>query len=150
MSVSPVEVALFDFLSDAVEAAIDDDIEPLASLDIHDTVYRSMDKAKPDGVRISDCISTFSPTNGTDLKEWDAEVQLVCYSRVKTANLKERQDALKRVFDIQSAVIDLIFADCSLGGRVCDVRVEPSPRSYDTIDGNAYAVALIPLVVNPS
>lgn len=144
----PIEVSVFEFLDAAVnDAAVE---SPLEGIAVHDTVYRPIEKNQPNGVRISDCVSTIAPEPGGGMKEYDAELVLACFAKIEGADKKQRQDALKKVFEIQTAVIELLYSDGSLGGRVCDVLIRRSPRSFDVFEGNPYAVAMIPLVVNPS
>ena len=144
----PVEILLFEFLQESVDAAVPEPV--LYGIDVQDTVWRSITNEKPNGVRISDAVSTMRPDVGGGLKEFDAELQLVCFAKVDGADLKERSSAMQRVYEIQQAITGLLLQDPELGDRVCDVDVERASRGFDTFDGKPYAVAMIPLTINPT
>lgn len=142
----PVEVHLFEFLESKINAADVDDV--IYSLELHDTVYQSIKTDR--GLRISDTAGDFGPqADGTE-KEYDVFLTIVAFSKVKGQNQKERTPAMTDVFTIQQAVYALIRGDETLGGRVCDTLLRPGARGYDVYDSNPYAVANIPLVINPS
>lgn len=142
----PAELLLYEYLGEKIAQAVHGD--PLFEIELHDTVYQPITKLR--GVRISDSISTPAPDIGGGVKEYDLEVQIVCFVRVESADQKKRAEALQKVFEIQTEVCGLLFDDASLGGRVCDSFVGTSIRAYDRLDGNPYAVANIPLTINPS
>lgn len=142
----PVEILLFEFLTEAFAASAPDSV--LYPLELHDTVYRSI--TKPAGVRISEAVGDLAPGPGGGLGEHDVDLILACFSRVAGKDKKERQDALQQVFDITIAVTGLLFADPSLGGRVCDVLIRRGSRGYDVFDEGVFAVANVPLLINPS
>ncbi len=142
----PVEILLFEFLQAACDASAAGGV--LYELELHDTIYQSI--TRPRGIRISDAISTAAPDTGGGMKEYDAEIHIVCFAKIEGTDKKQRQAALQQVFDIETAVVGLLYGDQQLGGRVCDVVIQKTPRSYDVFDGNPYAIALIPIVINPS
>jgi hypothetical protein len=144
----PAEILLFDYLAECQNAAAVDDV--IYPLDLHDTIYQAIKDKKPNGIRISDAVGDLAPEPGGGLKEYDVSVQIVCYAKVTGTDKKQRQDALITVFAIQRAVCQLLIDDQSLGNRVCDVLIKKSYRSYDVFDGGPYAVANIPVVINPS
>ncbi len=142
----PVELLVYEFLKASIEASVPGSV--LYPLELHDTVYQTI--TKPFGIRVSDAVSDLMPDTGGGLKEFDADVHVVCFAKVEGVNQKQRAAAVQAVFDIQRAVIQLFVDTQDLGGRVCDVIWKKTPRSYDVFDGKPYAVALIPLVINPS
>lgn len=143
----PAEILLYDFLFEVVDAALPDD--PLFyQLELHDTIWQSITKDR--GVRISDATSFMSPEPGGGMKEFDARIVLVCYSKVKDKDQKARVPALTAVFLLQQAIYQLLYDDPTLGDRVCGSRLEPGSRGYDNLNGKPYAVANIPLVINPT
>ncbi len=147
MADKPGEILLFDFLTELIDAAVPDD--PLFQLELHDTIYQKI--TKENGLRISDAISDPAPERGGIVKEFDIKLQLVCFARVLGTDQKQRADALQKVYDIEMAIIQAFVDDnLSLGGRVCDLKIDSVPRSYDSFDGNPYAIALIPIVLNPT
>lgn len=141
----PAETKVFEFLEEQIAAAAPDHV--LAFLELHDTVYQKIRTAR--GIRISDCVSEFAPY-GDDEKEWDAQITLSCYIRVEGKDKTDRQPALAAVFDLQREVYRILRANPTLNDRVCDVLLRPGSRGYDSLDGEPYAVAMVPLIVNPT
>jgi len=139
----PAELLLFDFLTDARTAAVEGDAFFGDDFQIQDTVYPEIKKAR--GLRISDATSDMQP--GTS-QEYNASGQMVAFARVGGKNQKDRADAMTKVYELQRAVTDLIFGDASLGSRVCDITIGHMARGYDVLDGNPYAVAMIPWTIN--
>lgn len=142
----PVEILLFEFLTEQVNAALPDDL--ISGLELHDTVYQSIRKDR--GLRISDVTSTFSPTSIGTEKEYDALITIAAYSRVTGKDKTERIPAMQDAFEIQQKVYELLRNNSTLAGRVCDLLLRRGARGYDVLDGEPFAVAMIPLVINPS
>lgn len=145
MSDKPAELLLFDFLTEIFDASAPGDV--VYELELHDTVWQSI--TKPRGVRISDSVGFLAPLPGGELEECDVDINIACYVLVEGINKKERADALQRLFDIQTEVIRLLIGDHTLGGRVCNSVVGKSVRGYEDLNAKAYAVANIPLTINP-
>jgi hypothetical protein len=101
----PVEILLFDFLTDAIAAAAADSV--IAGLELHDTIWQKI--TKPRGVRISDAVGDLAPGPGGDLQEFDVTVIVTCYSRVQGKEKKERQPALVDLFAIQKAIAQVCW-----------------------------------------
>ncbi len=148
MSNKPSEILLFEYLDGAV-AAIDDEDAVLFGVAVQDTVYQSMVKIDR-LVRVSDAEGGLSPGPGGQLGEFDVKITLVVGSRVKGSDKTERATAVTDLFLMQRAVCQLLFDDETLGSRVCEVLVKDGVRGYDILDGEPYAVANIPLIVNPT
>lgn len=142
----PAEINVFEFLKESFDASASGSV--LYGLELHDTTYRSIEKST--GVRISEAVGTLAPGPGGGLKEVDIDLILICYAKVLGKDKKERLEALQAVFDISIAVVSLLIGDPQLGGRGCEVLVKRGSRGYDVFDGNPYAVANIPLLINPS
>lgn len=142
----PAEIHLFEFLEEAFDGSAIDSV--LYGLELHDTVYRSI--TKPAGVRISEAIGDLAPGPGGGLKELDVELIVIGYARVAGKDKKQRQGSLQQVFEIQQAVTQLLTADSTFGGRVCDSLLRRASRGYEVYDGNPYAVVNMPLLINPS
>ena len=49
-----------------------------------------------------------------------------------------------------AAVAELFFADQTLGGRVCDLQIGTIRREFASINGQPFALARIPLTINPT
>lgn len=148
MNDKPVEILVFEFLQETVDAASSG--QALSEIDVHDTVYQAPKKDRPKMIRVSDAVSDFAPIGAGELKEFDVALQIVCAVKVEGKDQKARGPALQAVFEIEKAVIGAIVADFTLGDRICDCVIEKSVRGYDSLDGNPYAVANISLVINPS
>lgn len=144
----PVEILLFDFFDEALEAAVEGDA--LFGVQLHDTVYQTIKKTgKPATdrvIRIGEAVSDLDP--GCCFAERSANLTLVLAVRIQGKDKTERQTALIDLFKLQKAVAELL-EDRSLGDRVDDLEFESAFRGYDTFDGDAYAVANIPMVINP-
>lgn len=145
MADKPAEFLLFDFLEAAFTAAVEGDT--FFDIDLHDTIYQKISKRR--GVRISDATSEMSPTSD-DVRDFNTQLQIVCFCKVEGKDKKQRQDAMTNVWTLAQAVYALITGDVSLGGRVCDVLIDTSARGYDVYDGNPYAVAIIPITIDPA
>lgn len=142
---NPAEILLFEFLQESIDASGADDV--IYAIELHDTIYQKITKDR--GLRISDAVSDMAPGPGGDMREFNARIVLVCFAKVGGKDKKDRQPALTDVFQLQQAVYQLLYNDPSLGGRVCDTNLERGSRGYDILDGSPYAVANIPVVVNP-
>jgi hypothetical protein len=142
----PAEILLFDFLADAIGVAQAGSV--LFDLELHDTVYQRITKGR--GVRISESTGDFSHIGTGEIREYDVEVIVTCYSLVSGKAKQERQPALVDVFEIQKAIYTLIAGDYSLGSRVCDSLLRPGSRGYDVFEEGVYAVSNTPLIINPS
>lgn len=141
----PAEILLFDFLTEQLAAVPAD--STLANIELHDTVYQKM--TKPRGVRISEAVGDLGPDTGGELKEWDVDLILVCWSKIDSTDIKNRQPALVDVFTMHKAVFQLLQNDSTLGGRVCDLLLRRGSRGYDKNDEGVFAASNMPLVINP-
>lgn len=142
----PVEILVYEFFDEAFAAAVSGTL--LHGLELHDTTYQKI--ATDKGVRISEAVGKLLPGPGGGLKEWDVDLIVVCYARVRGKDKRARQEALQQVFDIQEEIVKLILADQTLGTRVCDLVIRKSPRGYADLDGEPFAVANMPLIINPT
>lgn len=142
---NPIEISVFEFLETAIAAAAD--TSALCDIELHDTVYQKIQSAA--GVRISECVSMPSPGVGGEIKEIDAVLTLVVFAKVEGKDKSARAEALTRCWAIESALVSLLNENASLGDRVCDLLIGRSVRGYDVFDGEPFAVANIPLTVNP-
>lgn len=142
----PAEILLYDFFRERFDASASDSL--LYKLELHDTVHQKI--VTPQGVRISEATSDLAPGPGGGLKELDIDLIIICFSRILGKNKTERQAALMEVFEIQNEIAGLLNADQTLGGRVCDLLIRRGSRGYDVLDGEPFAVANMPLLINPS
>lgn len=143
----PAEILLFDFLSDLLTQADAGDV--LYGVELHDTIFKPIGKANR-VVRISEAIGDLSPGPEMVIKEWDVQLVLVIASRIAGREKTDRQPALIDVFQMTVAVYSLLMTDTTLGSRVCDLVIDRGSRGYDVLDGEPFAVANLPLVINPS
>jgi hypothetical protein len=142
----PVEILLFDFLAGELEAAVPE--SPLFDLELHDTVWQNILTDR--GVRLSESVGDFSPGPENVEKEYDVLVIITCYSRVTGQQQTDRQPALIDVFQIQKEIYSLLRLNSTLGDRVCDLVLRRGSRGYDNLNGQPFAVANIPVFINPS
>lgn len=143
----PAEILLFDFLTEQINALVGDEV--LCGVELHDTVYQPIGKANR-LVRVSEAVGDLSPGPEMVVREYDVQLMLVIASRVEGKDKEDRQPALVDVFQMQKALYSLIIGDSTLGARVCDSVIGRGPRGYDVLDGEPFAVANMPLVINPS
>ena len=141
----PAEILLFDFLTEQIDLAVPDDV--LFEIELHDTIHQTITKER--GIRISEAVGDLLPASDGEFKEFDAQLIITCYSRVVSKDKTERQTALIDAFSIQKAVSEKIWADSTLGDRVCDLLLRQYGRGYDVFAGEPYAVVNIPVVINP-
>lgn len=142
----PAEILLFDFLTEEFAASAVGSL--LYDLELHDTVYQKI--TKPCGLRISEATGDLSPGPGGGLKEVDVDLVLICYARIEGKDKTERQEALQKAFEIQQEIVMLLVNNQTLNNRVCDVLVRKGSRGYDSLDGEPFAVANQPILINPS
>lgn len=145
MANDPVEVLVFDFLTAKVGAVAED--SPVYEAELHDTVFREIKKSF--GIRVGEAQSELAPGRTGELEEFNARLIVVCFAQVEGKDKKLRQDAMKKVFAMSKVVTQWFIDDPSLGNKVCGVNVEEGSRGYDTENGKPFAVALIPIVINP-
>lgn len=141
----PSELLLFDFLEEQILAAVEGDV--LFELELHDTVFQSIKTLR--GIRISDAMGEMSPTSD-GIKEFGVELSIVCFARVEGKDKKARGPAMQAVWELEKEIYRLLFTHNTLGSRVCDVLPGKGFRSYDVLNGDPYAVANIPLTINPA
>jgi sensor domain CHASE-containing protein len=70
--------------------------------------------------------------------------------KVLGKNKQERADALTAVWTLQTWLYEVLIADASLGRRVCGSKLGKGARGYGVFDGDPYAVAMVPITINPS
>lgn len=143
MAEKPAEILLFDFLDETVQAARPGDV--LFDAEVHDTTYQKI--TKPFGIRVSDASGEMSPTSD-GVREYNVSTVIVCFAKVEGKDKKARVEALTKAWQIQKAVYALLFTNPSLGDRVCDIMPGDGARDYDILNGNPYAVAIIPVTIN--
>lgn len=141
----PAEILLFEFLSESISGSAPDDV--IYDCELHDTVYQAI--RKPKCIRISEAVSELAVDVTQEMKEFDAELVIAVCVKVEGKDKKERQASIQTLFDIQQEVTKLLTEDGTLGGRVCDSLVRRSFRGFDVLDGEPWAVANIPVVINP-
>lgn len=141
----PSEILLFDFLSEKVAAAVSTSV--LYDLEVHDTIHQTI--TKPRGLRISEVVGDLSPDPGNVIQEYDVEIVIVCFAKIDGSDKKDRQPALTAVFQIQKEIYRILFAESTLGNRVCESLPRKGSRGYDSWDSQPWAVANIPIVINP-
>lgn len=139
------EHQLFLFLQSAI--AVAQSGEPLHGIELHDTEHQVITRDR--GIRISDGRSQLAPKADGTLGEIDAEVELTCFVRVAGADKTERLAARDGAIDLAAAVAALFFADQTLGGRVCDLQLGAIRREFASINGQPFALARVPLTINP-
>lgn len=147
-SIKPAEIALYDFLREKFDGAVEKNV--LYQIALHDTIHQKLEKGSDYGVRIGEADSDFSVGEMDTIKEFDAYLMIVCFARVTGTDKSKRQEALQKVFEIHKAVIALLLESDSLGGRVCSLEILRGSRGYDSMNGEPYAVSNQPVVINPS
>lgn len=141
-----IEHKVFDWLEEAIEAAVEG--EPLYEAELHDTVHQTIKKNF--GIRIGEVERSLAPEAEGEAADFDALVPLIFFCRVAGLDKTERLAALDKCDELEKTVASLLFVDSSLGGRVCDCLILRTPRGFDSIKSEPYAVANMPLVINPS
>lgn len=140
------ETAIYEYLKTAAATAALG--SALAGVEVLPTVYHRADGNVV--VRIGNCESSLAPRTDS-LVELDAVVPIEIIAPVKDqSDAAEYVAARERSRAVQLAVANLIFADGSLGGRVCDSILLDGVRAWGSVQATKNAVALLPLVVNPT
>ena len=141
-----IEHKLFLFLQEALDDAPAED--PLYEAELHDSLHQVIKRDR--GLRIGECRSLLAPRPDNALDEFDARLTVTCFARVAGADKSERLAARDAVIGLASKVIRLVLDDPTLGGRVCDLLAGQVDREYASINGQPFALAKLPLVINPS
>lgn len=138
------EDAIDEYLTAAAEAAAEGQL--LFGAEVHDTVYSTISDF---GFRLSDCESDPAPLpEGDGMDEFDAQLTLVCFSRVAGQDRTDRKAARDKARALMLAAAQLFFDDTTAGGRVRDVLVGRCRRGFDTEGDDIYAVVNMPLTIN--
>jgi hypothetical protein len=140
------EDAIDEMITAAVAAAAEG--ETLHEAEVQDTVYETMKRDR--GIRIGDCESDVAPSPGGEaMEEFDAQLVLVCYSRIVGTDKTQRKAARDDARTLALATAKLFIDDPSIGGHVRDSRVVKMRRGYDSLtSADVYAVANLALVIN--
>ena len=146
MADKPAEVLLYEFWQEQIAAALAGSPLHGEDFELHDTIYQPIKKER--GIRISDAVGTFAPTAESD-NEYDVASDMVAFVRVKGQDKNVRQPALTQVFLLQREMYRILRENDNLGERVCDSLLLKGARGYDVYDGEPYAVASVPLIINP-
>lgn len=146
MPEKPAEVLLYEFWQEQIAAAQAGSPLHGDEFELHDTIYQTITKER--GIRISDAVGTFAPTAESD-NEYDVSIEMVAFVRVAGSDKTARQPALTQVFLIQREMYRILRENDNLGERVCDSLLLKGARGYDVYEGEPYAVASVPLIINP-
>ncbi|MEO6392517.1 MAG: hypothetical protein ABIP75_11740 [Pyrinomonadaceae bacterium] len=141
-----IEHKLFLFLQDTIGAAAAED--PLHDVELHDSLHQVIKRQR--GLRIGECRSLLAPRPDNSLDEFDARLTVIGFARVAGADKTERLAARDAVIELAAAVIRKFLDDPTLGGRVCDLLAGQVDREFASINGEPFALARVPLVINPS
>ena len=140
------EKALYEFLKTAVAEAEED--SPLYGAQVLPTVYHQ--PQQPIAIRVGNCDSTLSP-RVAGMTEQDALCVVEILSRVPDEiEPEEYLEARERAREAQLAAAQFLLDDPSLGNRVCDSLLLDSTRAFGSLKTSKNAVALIPVLINPS
>lgn len=152
-----IEAHVYDFIKEAVDAANDpdtpDEESPFFEAELHRHVFQKFDNSKWFGIRVGNGESILSPNSGaTEIEEFDGDLILVTFARIKAADHSDLEDARTKAFDLAKAVVALFLTSdgVTMGDRVNDARVMRCPRGFDEWDASLYAVCNMPLLVNDS
>lgn len=154
MNDKPAEILLYDFLREKLDAAPAGSVlspegdSDRGELGLHDTIYQQIKTDRC--IRISEVVGGFSPGPEMVWKEVDVSITLVALARVTGTEKKDRQPALSYAWELQKELYSLLTDHPDLDGRVCDLLLRDGVRGYDELDSEPYAVAHIPLIINPS
>ncbi len=142
---SAIEDLVYDFLKETIDAAQSG--EPLFGAELHDTVFRRIEKEYC--IRVGDAESDLAPSPGADEElEFDGVVPLVILSVVSGPNRSDRKAARTRMIKLSKALAKLFHDDPTMGGRVNDSRVTRWPRGWDSIESKPYSISNAVLLVN--
>lgn len=140
-----IEDSIFEFLSDAIEAAEEDDT--LFGVGLHDTIYSTITAER--GIQIDDGESDFAPSSGAEsIEEFDGNVTLIIYRRLTKDERSERKQARSDALELAKAVAKLFWDDPTMGNRVFDSRVLRRLAGWANIKSVPYCVMNLPLLVN--
>ncbi|HUF02785.1 MAG TPA: hypothetical protein VMM38_01275 [Aridibacter sp.] len=141
MADQPVENLFHDFL-------VGNSAQFGANVEIHPSAYetRSLDN----GIVIGDADTSMSPDGNQDsMTEYDGLLAIEIYGRVRGSDKSLRSEARRKVFEIKTALLQLLEKYPTLDGRVCRVRVLRQVRFFDDTKADKYAIERVPVVINP-
>lgn len=139
------ETILYNFFTAKVAAAVNP--SSLVGLSVLPTQYSHKTEFC---LVIGNCASAFSPGPGDEMKEFNGRILLQILQKISDdVEAAEYVEAREKVREASLEITRLLFDFNSLDGNACQVEVEDGFRDYAEVKGNYYAIAIIPVVVNP-
>lgn len=159
MSDKVIEAHVYDFLAEKcadindAEANFgeeDPEHSALFGAELHQHIYQKFDEKNYwFGIRVGNGESTLAPNPGqTEMEEFDGNLTLVAFARIKKADNSDVEDARSKAFAVAKAVAQLFIDNPTIGGRVNYLKVDRCPRGFDEWATKLYAVCNMPLTIN--
>lgn len=148
-----VEERVYDFIKAEVDRVTETEPtpeSPLFDIQVHDHVYRKIDKKKDAGVRIGTASGELSPNEGgTEFNEYNCELLLVVFVKIASTQKDgdERTLAMRKATDIAHALALLFWDNASCDAHFRDTRLRDFIRGYDSKDGDQFAIVNLTLRV---
>lgn len=149
-----VEERVYDFIQAAVDAVTlttPTQDSPLFDVQVHDHVFRKINKTKEAGIRIGTAEGQLSPTEGgAEFNEYNCILLVVVFVRIASTQKDgdARTLAMRKATDIAHALALLFWDNTSCDERFRDTRMYDFVRGYDSKDGDHYAIVNLTLRVN--
>lgn len=138
---------LTDFFTPIVAAAAAITNNIFHDAEVLNTKWQNISKDK--GIVISNAEWDFAPQT-EELGIYDALLIIGFYWRVKSDDTTEREDEQEKCFELATAAANAIFADPTLGGRVCDCLLLRAVDGMDSSTSDSYAIINLPIILNPT
>ena len=102
------------------------------------------------GIVVSNSEWDFAPEQGGETAIFDALLILGFYVRVHSDDTTERRDPRDQAFQMAQKISTKMYADVSLGGRICDLILLKAVDGMKSEDSEHYAIINLPIILNPT
>lgn len=145
---SSPSTVVYDFAVELVDAALPAAaLEDDGNIEVLDSQFQAITKDR--GIVVSNSEWDFAPA-GEIVKFYDSLVIVGFYLRIAGIDTTERKAARDAVFEMAREFSAAIYADQTLGGRVCDCQILRSVNGDNSTTSDSYSIINLPLILNPT
>lgn len=137
---------VYEFAKEMVDAAAADTI--LKDADVLDSANQEISADK--GIVVSNSEFDLAPKQENEIGIYDGLVIIGFYYRIPGADLSERKEARDKCFQMAVSLSEKIYADMSLGNRVCDCLPLSATDGMKSVSSDSFAIINLPIILNPT
>lgn len=148
MDKSPSSI-VSDFLTQIVAEAADD--SPLKNAAVLDSAHQEipMNAEVVKGFVVSNSEWDFAP-EVDETGVCDSLIIIGSYYRISGLDTTNRAESRDKNFQMMKAAADKIFADQTLGGKVCDSLILRATDGDKSTNSDTFAIINLPIILNPT